>query len=212
MIQIPRKLIHPGQKRQLWGKDMSDMSDMSGVKTCLACFQQTDFFFSLPPPSVEHAVEQAHFALFFNQGQCCCAGSRTYVQADIYDEFMERSIERAKKRVVGNPFDLKTEQGPQVTSSSLSQTQFLSIDNHWLLTLFFLSVLLWRWTRSSLTRFWATSAVGREKEPSSCAAEEWQQTEATSSNLQYSEMSRTTWPSPERRWDEIHELEPKKLF
>jgi len=67
------------------------------------------------PRSVEDAVEQAHFGLFFNQGQCCCAGSRTFVQADIYDEFVERSVERARKRVVGNPFDLKTEQGPQVT-------------------------------------------------------------------------------------------------
>ncbi|XP_057690366.1 aldehyde dehydrogenase, mitochondrial-like [Corythoichthys intestinalis] len=63
---------------------------------------------------MEDAVEQAHFALFFNQGQCCCAGSRTYVQEDIYDEFVERSAARANRRVVGNPFDLKTEQGPQV--------------------------------------------------------------------------------------------------
>lgn len=71
-------------------------------------------FFCVFPDSVECAVEQSHFALFFNQGQCCCAGSRTYVQADVYDEFVERSAERAKKRVVGDPFDLKTEQGPQV--------------------------------------------------------------------------------------------------
>lgn len=68
------------------------------------------------PRSVDDAVEQAHFALFFNQGQCCCAGSRTYVQEDIYDEFLERSVERAKRRTVGNPFDLGTEQGPQVNT------------------------------------------------------------------------------------------------
>lgn len=73
--------------------------------------------FSDFPLSVEDAVEQSHFALFFNQGQCCCAGSRTYVQEDVYDEFVERSVERAKRRMVGDPFDLKTEQGPQVTSS-----------------------------------------------------------------------------------------------
>lgn len=72
---------------------------------CLKCFVSC---------LVEDAVEQSHFALFFNQGQCCCAGSRTYVQSDIYEEFVERSVERAKRRVVGNPFDLKTEQGPQV--------------------------------------------------------------------------------------------------
>ncbi|XP_051750868.1 aldehyde dehydrogenase, mitochondrial-like [Ctenopharyngodon idella] len=68
----------------------------------------------LSDANMEEAVEQSHFALFFNQGQCCCAGSRTYVQESIYDEFVERSVERAKKRVVGDPFDLKTEQGPQV--------------------------------------------------------------------------------------------------
>ncbi|KAJ7383399.1 Aldehyde dehydrogenase, mitochondrial [Desmophyllum pertusum] len=48
------------------------------------------------------------------RGQCCCAGSRTFVEEPIYDEFVKRSAERAKNRVIGNPFDLKTEQGPQV--------------------------------------------------------------------------------------------------
>ena len=63
---------------------------------------------------LDDAVSLSHFALFFNQGQCCCAGSRTFVEESIYDEFVQRSVERAKSRVVGNPFDLKTEQGPQV--------------------------------------------------------------------------------------------------
>ncbi|XP_061571259.1 aldehyde dehydrogenase, mitochondrial-like [Cololabis saira] len=75
----------------------------------------------LSDSNMEEAVEQSHFALFFNQGQCCCAGSRTYVQADIYDEFLERSAERARKRVVGNPFDLKTEQGPQVDQEQFNK-------------------------------------------------------------------------------------------
>lgn len=60
------------------------------------------------------AVEQAHIALFLNQGQCCCAGSRTFVEESVYNEFVERSVERAKSKVVGNPFDPQTEQGPQI--------------------------------------------------------------------------------------------------
>uniref|UniRef100_A0A671KXX3 aldehyde dehydrogenase (NAD(+)) n=1 Tax=Sinocyclocheilus anshuiensis TaxID=1608454 RepID=A0A671KXX3_9TELE len=68
----------------------------------------------LSDAKMEEAVEQSHFALFFNRGQCCCAGSRTFVQESIYDEFVERSVERAKKRIVGDPFDLNMEQGPQV--------------------------------------------------------------------------------------------------
>ncbi|XP_055019598.1 aldehyde dehydrogenase, mitochondrial [Boleophthalmus pectinirostris] len=75
----------------------------------------------LSDANMAEAVEQAHFALFFNQGQCCCAGSRTYVQADIYDEFVERSAERAKRRVVGDPFDLRTEQGPQVDQEQFNK-------------------------------------------------------------------------------------------
>ncbi|KAM6281324.1 LOW QUALITY PROTEIN: aldehyde dehydrogenase, mitochondrial-like [Porphyrio hochstetteri] len=35
---------------------------------------------------MDWAVDQAHFVLFFNQGPCCCAGSQTYVQEDIYHE------------------------------------------------------------------------------------------------------------------------------
>ena len=69
---------------------------------------------SLIPISVDMAVEQAHFGLFFNHGQCCTAASRTYVEEKIYDEFVERSRARAAKRTVGNPFDPKTDQGPQV--------------------------------------------------------------------------------------------------
>ncbi|ETE71602.1 Aldehyde dehydrogenase, mitochondrial [Ophiophagus hannah] len=71
---------------------------------------------------MDWAVEQSHSALFFNQGQCCCAGSRTFVQEDIYHEFVERSVERAKSRIVGNPFDFQTEQGPQV-----DETQYKKI-------------------------------------------------------------------------------------
>ena len=60
------------------------------------------------------AVQTAHRGLFFNQGQCCLAASRTFVQDTIYDEFVKRSVERAKKRTVGDPFSENVEQGPQV--------------------------------------------------------------------------------------------------
>src|SRR5208282_4076654 len=63
---------------------------------------------------LDEAVEGAHFGLFFNHGQCCCAGSRVFVEEKIYDQFVERSGVRAKNRTVGDPFDAKTEQGPQV--------------------------------------------------------------------------------------------------
>lgn len=67
------------------------------------------------------AVETAHFGLFFNMGQCCCAGSRTFVQDNIYDKFVEAAGERAKKRNVGNPFDMNVEQGPQIDGEQMSK-------------------------------------------------------------------------------------------
>jgi aldehyde dehydrogenase (NAD+) len=69
--------------------------------------------------NMEQAIEGAHFGLFFNQGQCCCAGSRLFVEEKCYDEFVAKSVERAKQRILGDPFDDKTTQGPQV-----DQTQF----------------------------------------------------------------------------------------
>jgi len=71
---------------------------------------------------LDQAVEGSHFALFFNQGQCCCAGSRLFVEQKVHDEFVEKMVKRAKKTKVGDPFDPKTTQGPQV-----SQEQFEKI-------------------------------------------------------------------------------------
>lgn len=48
------------------------------------------------------------------QGQCCCAGSRTYVHESVYDQFVEKANALAMKRVVGDPFKEGIQQGPQV--------------------------------------------------------------------------------------------------
>jgi aldehyde dehydrogenase (NAD+) len=70
---------------------------------------------------MDQAIEGSHFALFFNQGQCCCAGSRLFVEEKAYDEFVERSAARARKRTVGDPFDSGTEQGPQVDQAQFDK-------------------------------------------------------------------------------------------
>jgi aldehyde dehydrogenase (NAD+) len=63
---------------------------------------------------LDAAIAGAHDAIFFNQGQCCCAGSRLFVDEKCYDEFVAKSVEKAKNRIVGDPFDSNTQQGPQV--------------------------------------------------------------------------------------------------
>ncbi len=40
------------------------------------------------------------------------------MEESIYDKFVEAAAERAKKRTVGNPFDPKIDQGPQVSTNS----------------------------------------------------------------------------------------------
>jgi len=70
---------------------------------------------------LDYAVAQSSFGLFFNQGQCCCAGSRIFVHEKIYNEFVERSVEVAKKIKVGDPFDAKTDQGPQVDGDQMNK-------------------------------------------------------------------------------------------
>lgn len=66
---------------------------------------------------VEKAAEIAHKAAFANAGQCCIAATRTFVQSGIYDKFVLKASELAKKRTVGNPFD-DIQQGPQVFIAS----------------------------------------------------------------------------------------------
>ncbi|KIV86848.1 aldehyde dehydrogenase [Exophiala sideris] len=65
--------------------------------------------------NIEDAISWVNFGIFFNHGQCCCAGSRIYVQSGIYDKFVEAFRQRTAKNVVGDPFKQDTFQGPQVS-------------------------------------------------------------------------------------------------
>ncbi|NEO98817.1 MAG: aldehyde dehydrogenase family protein [Symploca sp. SIO2E9] len=70
---------------------------------------------------MDQALDGSHDALFFNQGQCCCAGSRLFVEEKCYDEFVAKSIERAQNRIVGDPFNEQTQQGPQVDQEQFNR-------------------------------------------------------------------------------------------
>jgi aldehyde dehydrogenase (NAD+) len=70
---------------------------------------------------LDAAVEGSYFGLFFNQGQCCCAGSRLFVERSVHERFVERMLEKARGRRVGDPFDPATEQGPQVSDEQFDK-------------------------------------------------------------------------------------------
>ncbi|KAJ8299833.1 hypothetical protein KUTeg_022580 [Tegillarca granosa] len=70
---------------------------------------------------LDMAVAASHEAVMTNMGQCCIAGSRTFVQEDIYDKFVERSIQKAQQRKVGDPYDQSTQHGPQVDEEQFNK-------------------------------------------------------------------------------------------
>uniref|UniRef100_A0A093VSU8 Aldehyde dehydrogenase n=1 Tax=Talaromyces marneffei PM1 TaxID=1077442 RepID=A0A093VSU8_TALMA len=69
----------------------------------------------LPDADLEEAVEWVNLGIFFNHGQCCCAGSRILVHEAIYDKFLALFKKRAEQNKVGDPFHAETFQGPQVS-------------------------------------------------------------------------------------------------
>jgi len=68
---------------------------------------------------METAIQGASFAIFFNHGQCCSAGSRLYVEKGVFDQVVEGVAEQAKKIKVGPGFDPSTQMGPLVSDEQL---------------------------------------------------------------------------------------------
>ncbi|KAM0910738.1 hypothetical protein ACQ4PT_013969 [Festuca glaucescens] len=103
------------------GKIILELSARSNLKPVTLELGGKSPFIVMDDADVDQAVELAHRALFFNQGQCCCAASRTFVQERVYDEFVEKSKARAERRVVGDPFKKGVEQGPQIDGQQLKK-------------------------------------------------------------------------------------------
>ncbi|EWZ28272.1 aldehyde dehydrogenase domain-containing protein [Fusarium oxysporum Fo47] len=81
----------------------------TGGKSPLLVFDDAD---------MEQAVNWSHFGIMSNQGQICTATSRLLVQESIYDDFVQRFVQRVKTTsVVGNQWDKGVYQGPQVSKA-----------------------------------------------------------------------------------------------
>jgi len=68
---------------------------------------------------VDGAISGSASAIFFNHGQCCCAGSRLYVERPIFDQVVEGVAAKAKKIKVGSGLDASTQMGPLVSEEQL---------------------------------------------------------------------------------------------
>ena len=70
---------------------------------------------------MKSTISGAASAIFFNHGQCCCAGSRLYVEKDQFDNVVSGVADEAKKIKVGPGFEPDTGMGPLVSKEQLDR-------------------------------------------------------------------------------------------
>ena len=71
----------------------------------------------------DSAVENTVDGAFYNAGQSCCAVERIYVEAPIFDRFVEAFAEKARAYVVGDPFETATNLGPLVNRAAADRVR-----------------------------------------------------------------------------------------
>jgi betaine-aldehyde dehydrogenase len=91
---------------QAAAKDLKKVSLELGGKNPQVIFSDAD---------LDAALEKVVFGAYFNQGECCNAGSRLLVQADIAEKFTARVLQRSQDVVVGDPLDPATKVGALIT-------------------------------------------------------------------------------------------------
>jgi aldehyde dehydrogenase (NAD+) len=84
----------------------------------------------LADANLDKAAMGAYVGLFLNQGQCCCAGSRVFVEKKAHAEFIDKLTKLTKNRVLGNPFSMETEQGPQIDQAQFDKIMSYIDEGH----------------------------------------------------------------------------------
>jgi len=69
--------------------------------------------------NLDRAARSAASGIFFNAGQVCSAGSRVLVERPVYDEVVDRLVERARSIRVGDPSEPKTTMGPVISAGQM---------------------------------------------------------------------------------------------
>ncbi|MFC2253638.1 aldehyde dehydrogenase [Labrys portucalensis] len=72
---------------------------------------------------LDRTVNGVVAGVFAAAGQTCIAGSRCFVEAGIYDEFLERLVERTSRIRIGNPAVEDTELGPLALEAQLAKVE-----------------------------------------------------------------------------------------
>ena len=72
---------------------------------------------------VDAAVAGAMASKYRNSGQTCVCTNRLYVQAGVYDEFVEKLARAASSLKVGNGLEAGTEQGPLIDANAIAKVE-----------------------------------------------------------------------------------------
>ena len=76
---------------------------------------------------LDAAIAGAANAIFFNHGQCCCAGSRLFVEKSVFNDVVDGVAAHAKGIKLGSGLDADTQMGPLVSEEQLQRvTHYLS--------------------------------------------------------------------------------------
>ncbi|XP_027340278.1 aldehyde dehydrogenase family 2 member C4-like [Abrus precatorius] len=106
-IEVGREVMQAAARSNL-----KPVSLELGGKSPLIIFDDAD---------IDKAAELAILGVLINKGEICVASSRVFVQEGIYDEFEKKLVEKAKSWIVGDPFNPKSQQGPQADKNQFEK-------------------------------------------------------------------------------------------
>uniref|UniRef100_A0AAR2M5N6 Aldehyde dehydrogenase 1 family, member A3 n=1 Tax=Pygocentrus nattereri TaxID=42514 RepID=A0AAR2M5N6_PYGNA len=112
--QTPLTALHVGALIKEVGQLIKEAAAKSNLKRVTLELGGKNPCIVFADSDLQLAVQEAQKGAFYNQGQCCTAASRVFVEESVYDEFVRLSVESAKKIVAGDPMDPQTSHGPQI--------------------------------------------------------------------------------------------------
>jgi aldehyde dehydrogenase (NAD+) len=121
---------HPGVNKIAFtgstdvGRTLRRATAGSGKKLSLELGGKSPFIV-FDDADLDSVVEGVVDAIWFNQGQVCCAGSRLLVQEDIADRLINKLRARMEKLRIGDPLDKAVDIGAIVSSAQLKEIQRL---------------------------------------------------------------------------------------
>jgi aldehyde dehydrogenase (NAD+) len=129
--QVGEALVrHPGVKKIAFtgstdvGRSIRRTTAGSGKKLSLELGGKSPFIV-FDDADLDSVVEGVVDAIWFNQGQVCCAGSRLLVQENIADRLHAKLLARMERLRVGDPLDKAIDIGAIVSSAQLQEIQRL---------------------------------------------------------------------------------------